>query len=66
MGLVNAVTSLASATGSALAGLIYDASGFAALAGATFIAVASGLMLNELWLRPSPTAPTPAVHKVQE
>jgi predicted MFS family arabinose efflux permease len=50
VGLFNAATSLASAIGSALAGVIYDASGFKGLAAVAFMAVAAGLLLCEFRL----------------
>jgi MFS family permease len=52
VGLFNAATSLASAIGSALAGVIYDVSGFTGLAAVVFTAVAAGLLLCEFRLRP--------------
>jgi hypothetical protein len=51
VGLFNATTSLSSAVGSALAGVIYDFGGFAALATGAFAAVAAALLLSEFWLR---------------
>jgi predicted MFS family arabinose efflux permease len=51
IGLFNAATSLASAAGSTLAGLIYDAGGFTALAAIAFAVVAAGLLLEQFWLR---------------
>jgi predicted MFS family arabinose efflux permease len=57
VGLFNAATSLASAAGSALAGVIYDAGGFSALAATAFVAVGAALLLNEFRLRPRTLAP---------
>ncbi len=50
VGLFNAATSLAAAVGSALAGVIFGAVGFAGLAAVTFVAVAAALGLTALWL----------------
>lgn len=52
IGLFNAVTSLAAAVGSALAGVIYGAAGFAALAAVTFVVVGVGWLL--IAYRPAP------------
>ncbi len=49
-GLFYAANSLAAALGSALAGLIFGRAGFAALAGATGLAVGAALTLAVLWL----------------
>jgi MFS transporter, DHA1 family, tetracycline resistance protein len=57
VGLFNAATSLASAAGSAFAGVINDAGGFTALAATAFVAVGAGLLLNEFRLRPHTLAP---------
>jgi MFS family permease len=51
VGLLNAATSLASALGSALAGVIFGYAGFTGLAAAAFVAVAIALTLSTLWLR---------------
>ncbi|HEX3953427.1 MAG TPA: MFS transporter [Stellaceae bacterium] len=50
VGLFNAATALASAIGSALAGMVYDAGGFALLAGAAGVTVAASLLVGEFWL----------------
>lgn len=50
VGLFNAATSLAAAVGSALAGVIFDAAGFAGLAAVTCVMVALSMVLIELWL----------------
>lgn len=50
VGLFNAATSLAAAVGSALAGVVFGAGGFAALAAATFVAVGVALVLIGMWL----------------
>ena len=50
VGLFNAATSLAAAIGSALAGVIFDAAGFAGLAAVTCVMVALSMVLIELWL----------------
>jgi MFS family permease len=55
VGLFNAATSLAAAVGSALAGVVFGAGGFAALAGATFVFVALALVLLGVWLPPRET-----------
>ena len=52
VGLFNAATSLAAAVGSALAGVIFGAAGFAGLAAVTFVAVAVALALIRVWLVP--------------
>lgn len=52
VGLFNAATSLASAVGSALAGVVYDASGFAGLSAVACAVVGVGLLLTRLRLRP--------------
>jgi predicted MFS family arabinose efflux permease len=49
-GLFNAATSLAASVGSAMAGVIFGMSGFAALTSAVCVAVAVGLMLAFLWV----------------
>ena len=59
VGLFNAATSLAAAVGSALAGVVFGAGGFAALAGTTFVFVALALVLLGLWLPPR-EAPSPS------
>jgi MFS family permease len=51
VGLFNATTSLASATGSAAAGAIYAANGFGALAASAFGAVGAAIMLTAFWHR---------------
>jgi MFS transporter, DHA1 family, tetracycline resistance protein len=57
VGLFNAATSVASAIGSAIAGVIFNGGGFAALASATLAAVGAGLVLGGYWLRqPHPVA----------
>jgi predicted MFS family arabinose efflux permease len=59
VGLFNAATSLAAAVGSALAGVVFGAGGFAALAGATFVFVALALVLLGVWLPPrEPVSPS--------
>jgi MFS family permease len=50
VGLFNAATSLAAAVGSALAGVIFDAAGFAGLAAITCIMVGLAMVLTEVWL----------------
>lgn len=51
VGLFNAATSLASAAGAALAGLLFSGGGFAALAAATLAAIGIGLGLGRYWLQ---------------
>jgi hypothetical protein len=53
-GLFYAATSLAASLGSALAGVIFGAAGFGALAGVTGLAVGAALALAILWLGSSP------------
>lgn len=50
VGLFNAATSLAAAVGSALAGVIFNAVGFAGLAAAAVVLVGIALVLIEVWL----------------
>jgi predicted MFS family arabinose efflux permease len=50
VGLFNAATSLAAAVGSALAGVVYGAGGFAALTAAACVPVAAALALVWVWL----------------
>jgi MFS family permease len=50
VGLFNAATSLAASVGSALAGVIFGMSGFAALTAAVCVAVAVALVLALLWV----------------
>ena len=50
VGLFNAATSLAASVGSALAGVIFGAAGFAGLTAVTFVAVAVALALIRVWL----------------
>jgi MFS family permease len=50
VGLFNAATSLAAAVGSALAGVIFDAAGFAGLAAVTCVMVGLAMVLTEIWL----------------
>jgi YNFM family putative membrane transporter len=58
VGLFNASTSLASSVGSALAGLVFGAWGFAGLTMATFVAVAVALVLMAIWAeRATPSSP---------
>ena len=57
VGLFYAVTSLAAAGGSALAGVIFGAGGFAALAAVTGVAVAAALVLTLLWVPRNPGVP---------
>jgi MFS family permease len=55
VGLFNAATSLAAAVGSALAGVVFGAGGFAALAATAFVFVALALALLGVWLPPRET-----------
>jgi MFS family permease len=55
VGLFNAATSLAAAVGSALAGVVFGAGGFAALAATAFVFVALALVLLGVWLPPRET-----------
>jgi hypothetical protein len=50
VGLFNAATSLAASVGSALAGVIFGAAGYAALTVVTFVSVAVALALIAVWL----------------
>jgi predicted MFS family arabinose efflux permease len=50
VGLFNAATSLAAAVGSALAGVIFGAAGFATLTAITFATVAIACALIAIWL----------------
>ncbi|HSU07020.1 MAG TPA: MFS transporter [Acetobacteraceae bacterium] len=50
VGLFNAATSLAASVGSALAGVIFSAAGFAALTGITCLSIAVALVLAILWV----------------
>lgn len=50
VGLFNAATSLAAAVGSALAGVVFGAAGFAGLTVVTFIVVGVALALIRVWL----------------
>ena len=50
VGLFNAVTSVAASVGSALAGVIFGAAGFAPLAAAAFLPVGIALALTVVWL----------------
>jgi MFS family permease len=50
VGLFNAATSLSASVGSALAGVIFGASGFATLSGVVCVAVAAALALAALWV----------------
>ena len=52
VGLFNAATSLAAAVGSALAGVIFGAAGFAGLTAVTLVAVGVALALIRVWLVP--------------
>jgi len=49
VGLFNAATSLAAAVGSALAGVVFGAGGFVALAATAFVAVGVALALIAVW-----------------
>jgi MFS family permease len=51
VGLFNAATSLAASVGSALAGVVFGAAGFAALAGLAFLFVAVAAGLIAVWFR---------------
>ena len=50
IGLFNAATALSAAVGSALAGAVFGAGGFALLAAVSFAAVGAALVLSALWL----------------
>jgi MFS family permease len=50
VGLFNAATSLAAAVGSALAGVVFGAAGFAGLTLVTFVVVGVALVLIRMWL----------------
>jgi MFS family permease len=66
VGLFNAATSLAAAVGSALAGVVFGAGGFAALAGTTFVFVALALVLLGVWLPPRETvSPSGVTHSAR-
>ena len=68
VGLFNAATSLAAAVGSALAGVVFGAGGFAALAGTTFVfvALALALVLLGMWLPPrEPVSPSGVTHSAR-
>jgi MFS family permease len=62
VGLFNAATSLAAAVGSAVAGFIFNAAGFAGLAAVTCVTVGLATVLTEVWLvkhsRPTSKDPT--------
>ena len=62
VGLFNAATSLAASVGSALAGVIYNAAGFAGLAAVTCVMVGLAMVLIELWLVPH-SQPTTGDHR---
>ena len=49
VGLFNAATSLAAAVGSALAGVVFGASGFAGLTVVTLVFVGAALVLMKVW-----------------
>jgi hypothetical protein len=51
VGLFNAATSLAAAVGSALAGVVFGAVGFAGLSAAAFVSVGIAAVLVAVWLR---------------
>ena len=66
VGLFNAATSLAAAVGSALAGVVFGAGGFVALAGTTFVFVALALVLLGVWLPPrEPVSPSDVTHSAR-
>ena len=50
VGLFNAATALSAAVGSALAGVVYGAGGFAALSAAAFVAASIAVILVRAWL----------------
>jgi MFS family permease len=58
VGLFNAATSLAASVGSALAGVIFEAAGFAGLAVVTCAMVGLAMVLTEVWLVKHSPPPT--------